>query len=103
MEASWKKISNLGFFCISDQSKVDVQVPQVMHCMLCYEKLVDPTILGQKIRLKKELVSYFKCNGITTLKKHVDGNHFLIARKFVEEMNININFFVKIQLIKKGL
>jgi len=45
-----------------------VQVPQVMHCMLCYEKIVDPTILGQNIRLKKELVFYFKSNRITTLK-----------------------------------
>ncbi len=53
-----------------------------MHCMLCYEKLVSPTILGQRTKLKKWLVFYFKSSGITKLKKHVNGNHFLIARNF---------------------
>jgi len=36
-----------------------------MHCMLCYEKLVSPTILGQRTKLKKRLVFYFKSSGIT--------------------------------------
>jgi hypothetical protein len=29
-----------------------------MHYMLCYEKLVSPTILRQGTKLKKRLVSY---------------------------------------------
>jgi hypothetical protein len=33
---------------------------------------------------------YLKNNGITTLKKHVDANHGLIAKKIEEEVDNNI-------------
>jgi hypothetical protein len=79
------------FFCINDESKVDVEIPQIMHYMLCYEKLVSFAILKWRTRLRKGLVSYFKSNGIIVLKKHVDANHNLIARNFEEEVNNNIN------------
>jgi hypothetical protein len=36
--------------------------------------------------LNKGLVSYFKKNGIITLKNHVDVNHVLIAKQ-IEEVN----------------
>jgi hypothetical protein len=35
-------------------------------------------------------VSYFKSNGITSLKKYVDVEHQLIATNVLEEMNINM-------------
>jgi hypothetical protein len=69
--------------------------------MLCYEKLVSIPILGQRTKLRKTLVSYFKSNGITTLKKHVNGNHFLIARNFGKILNNNIKNLVERQLAKK--
>jgi hypothetical protein len=47
---------------------VEVKVPHVMHCMLCYSKLVSHVVLEHKIKLGKYLVSYFKSNGITTKK-----------------------------------
>jgi hypothetical protein len=47
--------------------------------MLCSEKLVSLAILGQRTKLRKRLVFYFKSSGMTTLKKHVNGNHFLIV------------------------
>lgn len=28
------------FFCINNESKVDVEIPQIMHYTLCYEKQV---------------------------------------------------------------
>jgi hypothetical protein len=91
MKAPWKKFSYSGFFfCINDESKVDVEIPQIMHYMLCYEKLISFAILKWRARLRKGLVSYFKSNGIIVLKKHVDANHNLIARNFEKEMNNNI-------------
>lgn len=35
-------------------------------------------------------MSYFKNNGIITLKKHVDANHGLIAKIFEEEVDNNM-------------
>jgi hypothetical protein len=40
--------------------------------------------------LRKVLVSYFKNNGLITLKKHMDLNHRLIAKTFEEKMNNNM-------------
>jgi hypothetical protein len=56
-----------------------------MCYMLCYEKLVNTTILRQRTKLRKRLVSYFKSSGITTLKKYVNQNHFLIPN-FLEKI-----------------
>jgi hypothetical protein len=90
------------FFCINNESKVDVEIPQIIHCMLCYEKLISFTILKWRARSRKGLVSYFKNNGTIVLKKHVDANHNLIARNFEEEVNNNKKNLLQKQLAKKG-
>jgi hypothetical protein len=59
----------LAFLCANDESLVDVKVPQVMCCIFCYNRLLGHVILEQKTRLKKNLVLYFKSNGLLTLKK----------------------------------
>jgi hypothetical protein len=79
-----------------------MQVPQVMHYTLHYEKPISSAILGQRTKFMKGFVSYFKNNGITTLKKHIDGYHYLIARKFEEKINNNVKtLWNKKQLTKK--
>jgi hypothetical protein len=35
---------------------------------------------------KKDLKTYYKTYGITTLKKHVDANHFLIFKKIKRKL-----------------
>lgn len=70
-----------------------MQVPQVM----CYEKPISPAILGQKTKFKKRFVSYFRNNGITTLKTHIDGNHYLTAKKFEEKVNNNAKSLVELK------
>jgi len=64
-----KKFQLVHFFVSMMESQVDVKVPQVMYSMLCYSKLVGHAILEPRTKLSKTLVSYFKSNGITTLKK----------------------------------
>jgi len=53
--------------------------------------------------LKKGLISYFKDNDVTTLKKHVDGDHGLIAKKVEEKMNNKMKSPIESQFCKKGL
>ncbi len=56
-----------------------------MHCILCYQK---PVIgINSRTQAKKGLISYYKKNGITSLKKHVDVEHIVIAKLFEEEVN----------------
>ncbi len=63
---------------------MDVNVPQLMPFMVCYNSLV--SFFYQRTRLRKGLVFYFKSNGIIKLKKHVDANHGLIVKTFEENL-----------------
>ncbi len=42
-----------AFVFVNDESPIDVKVPQVMHCILCYNKLVSHAILGQITRVMR--------------------------------------------------
>jgi hypothetical protein len=53
-----------------------------MHCILYYQK----PIIGINSQARKGLISYFKTNGITSFKKHLDVVH-IIAKMFEEEIN----------------
>jgi hypothetical protein len=55
-----------------------------MHCIFCYQKPVIGIYLRTQTR--KGLISYYKTNGITSLKKHVDAKHTIIAKMFEEEV-----------------
>jgi hypothetical protein len=47
------EILQFGLFCVNDESSIDVKVPQVMHYILCYNRLVSHAILGQITRVMK--------------------------------------------------
>jgi len=53
--------------------------------------------------MKKGLISYFKDNDVTTLKKHVDVDHGLIAKKVEEKVNNNMKSPIESQIAKKDL
>jgi len=56
-----------------------------MHCIFCYQ---NPIIgINPKPQVKKGLISYYKINGITSLKKDVNAYHSFIAQMFKEEVN----------------
>jgi hypothetical protein len=55
-----------------------------MRCILCYQK---PIIrINSRTQARKGLIFYYKKNGITSLKKHVDAEYTIIANMF-EEVN----------------
>jgi len=51
--------------------------------------------------LKKGLISYFKDNDVTTLKKHVDVDHGLIIKKVEEKVNNNMKNLIESNLQKR--
>jgi hypothetical protein len=68
--------------------------------MLCYKKLVGYAILEPRTKLRKPFVSYFKSNGIITLKRHMDVDHGIIVKKIKEKMN-NMKSPLERQPVKK--
>jgi hypothetical protein len=69
---------------------------------MCYSVPIAPIVLNQLTRLKKGLISYLKDNNVTTLKKHVDVNHGLIAKKIEEKVNNNMKSSIESQFAKKA-
>jgi hypothetical protein len=70
-----------------------------MRCILCYVDLVN--VPNPRTKERKALITYYKTYGIIALKKHVDTNHFIIAKKIEEEINNRITKSVERQLAKK--
>ncbi len=64
-----------------------------MRCMICHVNFV---LYNPRIKERKGNTTYLKKNGIITLKKHVDIDHVVLAKRFEEEMNSPLkNIFEK--------
>jgi hypothetical protein len=78
---SWKPHGRISlcwiFYYVNDNVKIDLENTLIMHCIRCYQNLVIG--INPKIWMRKRSISYYKTNGITSLKKHVDANHSLIT------------------------
>ncbi len=87
-----------AFYVVSDNTQVDGKVPQMMHYMICHSEYV---LFTSRIKLRIKHISYFKSNGITTLKKHVGVEYTLLTKKFEEEVNNPMKNGLEIQPTKK--
>ncbi len=68
---------------VNNNKPMDGKIPQIMRCHLCYKK---PMLCNPRIKLRKGLISYYKTNGISTLKKNMDVKHDLFTKK-LDEVN----------------
>jgi hypothetical protein len=50
-----------------------------MRCFFCYLKVVE--VCNKRTSARKGLISYYKTNGITPLKNHVDAYHVVLNKK----------------------
>jgi len=85
----WKRNSNnalcWAFYCVNDNKEVNIATPQIMHYILCHNN----PILNEnpKTQARKGLIIYNTTNGIATLKKHVNSDHFNVLKNFEEKVN----------------
>jgi hypothetical protein len=73
-----------AFYSINDNKLVDGKILQVMKYHLCSKTLV---LYDLRTKLRKGLIPCYKTNGISTLKKHADIEHSLLAKTLGEEVN----------------
>jgi hypothetical protein len=66
--------------------------------MICHVNFVP---YNPRIKKRRGIRTYFNKNGITTLKKHVDTNHVVLAKRFEEEMNLPLRNIFEKQPTKK--
>jgi hypothetical protein len=65
----------------------------------CYPKLIEAC--NKRTKSRKGLIYYYKTNGITCLKNHVDVNHVVLYKKFEDVINNFLKGSVERQLVKK--
>ncbi len=65
----------LGFFCVNDKKELDNKSHQLMRCFFCYLEVVEVC------NKRTNAISYYKTNGITPLKNHVDAYHVVLNKK----------------------
>ncbi len=70
-----------------------------MRCITCYNSPV--LFCNCKTQTRKGLILYNTTNIITTLKKHVNANHSIIAKMLEEEANSPLTGKVEKQLAEK--
>jgi len=73
----------LVVFNVNNKKDVDVNYPQTMRCIICYNNQVLFCNLG--IQANKGIIIYNITNGITSLENHVNVNHFMIAIFFLKK------------------
>jgi hypothetical protein len=78
-----------SFYCVNDNTKIDLENTQIIRCILSNQ---EPIIgINSRTQARKGLISYYKTNRITSLKKHVNVEHVVIAKMFEGD----VNFFLK--------
>jgi len=82
----WKRNSNnalcWAFYCVNDNKEVNVTTPEIMHCIVCHN---NPILnVNPKTQARKGLIIYNAINGIATLRKHVNSDHFNVLKNFEE-------------------
>ncbi len=80
----WKRNSNnaLCWACVNDNKEVNVTTPEIMHYILCHN---NPILnVNPKTQARKGLIIYNAINGIATLRKHVNSDHFNVLKNFEE-------------------
>jgi hypothetical protein len=59
-----------------------------MRCIIFHVDFLGLDILAMQTKCKTRLITYHKTKGITTMKKHVDANHFALMRKLAKDLTI---------------
>ncbi len=65
-----------AFYCVNDNKEVNIRIHQIMHCIICHNNSI--LNVNPKTQVRKGLIAYNTTNGIATLKKHVNSDHFNI-------------------------
>lgn len=86
-----------AFFCVNDNKELDNKSHQLMRCFICYLEVVEVC------NKRTNAISYYKTNGITLLKNHVDAYHLVLNKKFERKVNNSLKGIVeKSNMLRNG-
>ncbi len=82
----------------NDNKIVDGNKLQIMRCMICHVNFVP---FNPRTKERRGIITHIFFNGITTLKKHVDVDHAILAKKIKEKLNSPLGNVLEKQPAKK--
>jgi hypothetical protein len=86
------------FFIVNVNNIIGGSKPQIMKCMIYHVSFV---LCNPRTKERRGIITYSKTNGITTLRKHVDVDHVILAKRFEEEVNFPLRKVFEKQFAKK--
>ncbi len=88
-----------SFYYVNDNLKINLDVLQMMRCLLCNFQFV--FFVNLRKQLREGLISCYKTSSTTCLQKCFDVDHLRTFKKFQEEINNQGKKNVERQLVKK--
>jgi hypothetical protein len=76
---------------IDDESKVNLNVGQKMRCIVCHVHVDGTNSSHHSSSGKARIITYDKSNGTTSLKKHVSNHHPQEVKKWIVDIDANMN------------
>jgi hypothetical protein len=87
-------------FCkVNNNQSMDLEHNLIMKCIICHNDYVDIKILTMHTKFRKGLIACHKTNGITTMNKCVEVDHFAFVKKLTKDPNCIP--LAKLQVIKR--
>jgi hypothetical protein len=68
-------------FMVNNNQIVDLECNQIMRCIIFHSDSAAPEILTMHTRYKKGSITYLNFNGIITMKKRVEGDHYALMER----------------------
>jgi hypothetical protein len=68
-----------SFYRVNDNIEIDLENTQIMRCILCYQKVIIG--INSRSQARKKLISYYKKNGIISLKNMWMQNTLLLQKR----------------------
>jgi len=75
----------MGLFKVNNNQSVDLEHNQIMRCIICHNDYVGLEILAMCTRCRKGLIAYHKSNGITSMKRHVENDHYAFMKRLIKD------------------
>jgi hypothetical protein len=74
----------MGFFKVNNNQRKDLEHNQIMRCIIYNNNFIGLEILAMCTTCRKGLIAYHKFNGITNMKKYVEGDHYSLVKRLTK-------------------
>jgi hypothetical protein len=77
-----------AFLKVNYNQPMDLKYKHIMRCIICQNDSIGSKILAMHTMCKKGLITCHKFNDITTMKKRIVVDHFVLVKKLVKDLRI---------------